>query len=394
LENLTRKILLVCFFALALGFPCKSQTDFVQQAYTLLQEGNVNEARVYIDSSLNDLRYFNDAQAWYLRGHIYKTIYNKNEKGNPTSPSRITALKSYTKSIELDTSIENRSENLKSIKYLSSTLYNDAASNMDTLNYKIAIKDFGIFKDYYELYENSKSVRTEMEIKFKLALATVLSQLFENNNNAQKYYILTMKLYDEILELDPENKNAFHNKMVMRFNKTDREQKAEKEKMQNEIELKSSKISLLDKENELKKMNLKEQQYQIETQKLQNDKTEKEVSLLNKDNELLNKSKQMNEAEIRQQKNMRNIFIAGMILMTIFVGFVIRSLRIRNKQNRILASKRKMLKNKEKLLKKKTEKLPTLLNMLCEYKQPFCHLSALSNSISKTHLYFINQKIL
>ena len=44
--------------------------------------------------------------------------------------------------MSIDTSKENIQENVKNIKYLATTLYNDAGASLDSIDYKIAISNF------------------------------------------------------------------------------------------------------------------------------------------------------------------------------------------------------------------------------------------------------------
>ncbi len=335
---------------------CFGQEDLVSKAYHLLQVGNadsIKEAKTAIDAYVNDEKNINDGQAWYIRGFVYKSIYNLKEKENKESPSRITALESFKKSIEVDTSKVNVDENIKNIKYLATTLYNDAAATLNENEYNTAIRDFEQYRKYYILVDSSKSNMNDNDVRFKNALATVFTQIYEKNNHDMKFYNLALLQYEEILNTR-EDVAARYNTQVLMFNRTAR---VEKEKLQHELEMKSAKISLLDKENELKKMTLNEKEYQINKQNLEADKKSKELKLANINNELLNKSKQMNEVEIKQQKLMRNIFVAGLLLMIIFAGFIFRSLRIRNKQNKIIVEQKHVVEKQKTIVEAKNKEI-------------------------------------
>ena len=133
----------------------KAQTDKVNAAIAFLQKGNLDSAKITIDAAISDSHTAASGQVWYYRGFIYKTVYNKTEKANKQSPARIEALNSFKKSLSLDTSVENIQENINNIKYLATSLYNDAAASLDSVDYKIAIEDFDKFKEYYLLIDPS-----------------------------------------------------------------------------------------------------------------------------------------------------------------------------------------------------------------------------------------------
>ncbi|MGZ4117487.1 MAG: hypothetical protein ACXVPY_08400, partial [Bacteroidia bacterium] len=116
----------------------KAQQSRVTAAYTFLQQGNLDSAKAIIDIAVKNPETQKDGQAWYIRGFIYKSIYNKNEKSNKQSATRLEALNSFKTSLSLDTASENVRENVKNVKYLATTLYNDAAASLDSIDYKIA----------------------------------------------------------------------------------------------------------------------------------------------------------------------------------------------------------------------------------------------------------------
>ncbi len=179
-----------------------SQTDITKRGAAMLQEKNYKGAAKYIDSCINIKEFSKDAGAWYIKGYAYKGIYNTQEKENKESPSRIIALESFKKSMELDNSKKNVDEKIKNIKFLAATLYNDVTKSIDTVNYPIAIKDFDLYKEYFALVDTSKNHRAinETEAKFKLALGANYYQLFLTNSYDVKYYNLGRQLYLEVLQ--------------------------------------------------------------------------------------------------------------------------------------------------------------------------------------------------
>src|ERR1043166_4846720 len=81
----------------------KAQQTKVNEAYTFLQSGKLDEAKAAIDAAVVNPETQTDGQAWYIRGFVYKTIYNQTEKSNKQSTSRMEALSSFKKSLSLDT---------------------------------------------------------------------------------------------------------------------------------------------------------------------------------------------------------------------------------------------------------------------------------------------------
>lgn len=196
-----------------------AQQTKVTAAYTFLQQGKLDSAKLCIDAAVVHPETQTDGQAWYVRGFVYKTIYNQSEKGNKQSSSRLEALASFKKSLSLDTTQENVHENIKNIKYLATTLYNDAAASLDTIDYKIALTNFDIFREYYILVDPSKDNFKQKEIDFANAIATVYTRIYEGDRKGKVEYLNMAKAaYNKALSFDPNNINANYNMGILFYN--------------------------------------------------------------------------------------------------------------------------------------------------------------------------------
>jgi tetratricopeptide (TPR) repeat protein len=202
-----------------LSVVAKAQQDKVNAAYTFLQQGDLESARTAINAAVSHPETENDAQAWYIRGFVYKTIYNRDEKSNRQSAARLEALTSFKKSLSIDSTEENAQENKKNIKYLATTLYNDAAASLDSIDFKIAEQNFEKFREYYMLVDNSPANFVQNDIKFLLALASVYTQIFESDRKGKLEYLnLAKETYAKVLKLDPENISANYNMGILYYN--------------------------------------------------------------------------------------------------------------------------------------------------------------------------------
>jgi hypothetical protein len=196
-----------------------AQQAKVNAAYTFLQQGKLDSAKTAIDAAVVHPETQADGQAWYIRGFVYKTIYNQGEKSNKQSPARLESLVSFKKSLSLDTTQENVQENTKNIKYLATTLYNDAAASLDTIDYQVAIKDFDAFRDYYQLVDPSKDNFKEKEIGFSNAIATVYTKIYEGDRKGKVDFLnLAKAAYSKSLALDPNNIQANYNMGILYYN--------------------------------------------------------------------------------------------------------------------------------------------------------------------------------
>ncbi len=210
---------IILSFLLLLAVASNAQQSKVTAAYTFLQQSKLDSAKACIDAAVVHPETQMDGQAWYIRGFVYKTIYNQNEKANKESKSRIEALISFKKSLTIDTSRENVQENIKNIKYLATTLYNDAAASLDTIDYKIAVRNFDIFREYYKLVDSSPANFKQKEVDFANAIATVYTRIYEGDRKGKVDFLNLAKAeYNKALSFDPNNINANYNMGILYYN--------------------------------------------------------------------------------------------------------------------------------------------------------------------------------
>ncbi len=206
-----RKTILL-IVAVLLSANCFSQKELETKTKTLLDANNFNGARSYLDSCVKSKSYEKSGTAWYYRGFAYKKLYTTQENTNRESLSRITALESFKKSMDLDNTKPNIESNKENIKYLTVTLYNDAAyilsegtTKQDTANFPTAKNDFELYKKYATIVDTSKDYRTikENEVKFKLGLGYIYNVMFNKDATYNvEYYNLAKQQYMAVLSMD------------------------------------------------------------------------------------------------------------------------------------------------------------------------------------------------
>ena len=183
-----------------------------------MQKSEIDSAKKYIDLAIADDTLTTLAKTWYYRGFIYKELYKNKEKDNKVSPLRLTSIESFKSMLALKGKEEFTESTTKILKYLASTLYNDAARLLDPNNYKTAIINF----EYYNstmLIANPNAELKSQEVKFKLALASMLNRPAETEeglDSAQTHQI--KNLYVEILSLDTNNPGANYNLAILYYN--------------------------------------------------------------------------------------------------------------------------------------------------------------------------------
>lgn len=194
-----------------------AQSDKIANAVKFYQANNLDSAKLYIDEAIKNQATENDAQAWYIRGFIYKEIYTKREAENKQSTARTEALYSFKKSLSIDTTKENVEENKKNIKFLAYKFFNDAASSLDTINYEIAIINFQQYKSTMLIIDSS--LISQKELEFNLAIGSVYTKLFETDRKASNRFLDLAKVaYSKVLSIDPNNISANYNMGILYYN--------------------------------------------------------------------------------------------------------------------------------------------------------------------------------
>ena len=212
------KILLICS-ALFIAAFAKGQEDAFTKAYRFVTTDNTDSARYYIDISMKEKNSKQDPMVWFLKGLIYKDLYKKYERGNTESSLRNDAVFAIQNSIAMDSAKEYYTNNKNILLFLASTYYNDAATNLDTLNYKTSIKCFENYIKLFVTIDTSKENLNNSEIKFQIALATIYTQIYDNDRkNRLEYLNLAKNSYNKVLSLDPNNISANYNMGILYYN--------------------------------------------------------------------------------------------------------------------------------------------------------------------------------
>lgn len=228
-----RKInILVALILLLLGVRINTfaQRDSVTKAVLTLEDNKLSpEERVIkairiIDKAITNPECINDGYSWYVRGFIYKNRYRTLESKDIQSPSRIKAVEYLTKALSLlekDTSHTAQDYLLgtrQTLKYLSSTFYNDAGQSLDPTNFTTAIDNYNNFRNCMQIADKNYNLQIK-EIEFNNALATVYERMFrEDIKSNVRFMEMTQDLYKHVIALDSNNWNANYNLAMLYYN--------------------------------------------------------------------------------------------------------------------------------------------------------------------------------
>ncbi|MGE0562075.1 MAG: hypothetical protein AB7O47_09680 [Flavobacteriales bacterium] len=211
-------ILILTLLITQLGFGQFIGKDAVSKALFYLQKNELDSAKKYIDEADKDSELISHPKTHYYKALIYKDLYKQNEKDNKDSPLRLTATECLKNLIALDSNNEFTESGHKMMTYLASTFYNDAARSLNPQVYKNAENYYKHYRDLMLLASPSTDL-IQQDIKFKLALASMLNQNLERQIERDSAKVEEVKLiYKQILSLDSENGSANYNLAILYYN--------------------------------------------------------------------------------------------------------------------------------------------------------------------------------
>lgn len=214
---MNKKLSIVALLLLLVG-TAFGQRDKLTKALRYYQAGNLDTARMLIDSASMHSETARDASTWYYRGYIYKDLYNQREKADKQSPFRMEAVRSFQKQMELDTAKTLRDNVMKNINYVATTIYNDAATSINITEYPIAISNFNKYKEIIRGIDSTRNFN-DLEIQLHSALGSIYMQIYENDREKNKaFFDKSRNSFLFVLELDSNNYTANYNMGILYYN--------------------------------------------------------------------------------------------------------------------------------------------------------------------------------
>jgi hypothetical protein len=203
---------------MCLSAHAQQNPDFVA-AYNYVNLKQADSARARIDKAIKDSAVAKEPQSWYVRGFIYKFYYTSKESNNQTSPARVEALRSLRKALSMlpDTAKELKNSISANMKFIAAKFHNDAAKSLDTSNYQLPIKNFGMYMEIMKQIEPGMNLKPA-EIEFNLALSTIYTSLYQANPKTRTNILdLDKEALNKVLKLDPNNVTGNYNMGILYY---------------------------------------------------------------------------------------------------------------------------------------------------------------------------------
>ncbi|MFN3876262.1 MAG: hypothetical protein ACK4L7_10175, partial [Flavobacteriales bacterium] len=135
--------LLLALWAVAL----RAQQDPLVEALRKYQSGDLAGARALVDEAVASERHAANAEAWLLRGYVYKDVFKAKSGTKEGDAARDTARASLERSLALDAYSTYRENALQAHEFLARSCYNDAAKALAEGNDQRAVLLFDAYRD-------------------------------------------------------------------------------------------------------------------------------------------------------------------------------------------------------------------------------------------------------
>ncbi len=195
-----------------------AQNDKLNRAQQLLQEKNVDQAKLAIDSVVLHSETKADYVSWTTRAYIYFEIYKRTDKQKLNSALRDTIISSLKRSNTLKPDETFATNNKKLLSNLAAGYFNlSKALLMDSINYKRSLIAYNRFKENFIIAEPGTNF-TARDIEYYLAVGSLYSDIFnKNNKNTEAQETAKIALL-KVLDMQPENPSANINLGIMYYN--------------------------------------------------------------------------------------------------------------------------------------------------------------------------------
>jgi tetratricopeptide (TPR) repeat protein len=195
-----------------------AQSSELVEANRFYQAGDLPAAKAVLDELVKRPDGENSAQAWVLRGFVYKDMY----KGLANAPEggelRREALTSLHRSVLVDTAKEYAQSSSQAYEFLCKTIYNDAAKALNELDDARAVSLYSNYKENV-LRSDPTHVFKDRDIEFSNALGTVMTKRFNQNREDTSWFAKAIANYSYVLGLDSDNYGANYNLATLYYNR-------------------------------------------------------------------------------------------------------------------------------------------------------------------------------
>lgn len=195
-----------------------AQTDPLVEALRKYQAGALAEARSLVDSAIRTPEHRENAEAWLLRGFVYKDTYKAATDPGQADVLRDEALASLYQCLSLDASGSYKANATQAYEFLTRSYFNDAAKALNEMNEARALVVFPKYKEAALRLDPKVDLKAR-EVEFTNALGTVYTKRFNADRTDSTFFAKAVAAYQQVLVLDPENYGANYNLSTLFYNR-------------------------------------------------------------------------------------------------------------------------------------------------------------------------------
>ncbi len=158
-----------------------------------------------------------NAEAWLLRGFVYKDVYKGKAGTDEGDRARDTAMTSLYSCLALDKDSIYKENALQAYDYLSRSCYNEAAKALSDGQDTRAITLFDTYRESVLRVHPRTDLRAR-EAEFSNALGTLYTKRFNEDRTRVEWFEKATATFQGVLRIDPGNYGANYNLATLFYN--------------------------------------------------------------------------------------------------------------------------------------------------------------------------------
>ena len=181
------------------------------------QAGDLERARVLVDSAVSIPSHEEDAEAWLLRGFVYKDLYKQRSPDSDPDTLRSRALRSLDRCRALDTERTFAQNAEQAYQFVARSFYNDAAKALQDGREDHAIDQFDRFREAMAGLPEEGDL-DQREVDFLNALGTAYTRRYNEDRLDTVVFDKAVSAYEHVLQKDTGNYGANYNLATLYYN--------------------------------------------------------------------------------------------------------------------------------------------------------------------------------
>ncbi|HRD51834.1 MAG TPA: hypothetical protein PKY96_04225 [Flavobacteriales bacterium] len=212
---MSRRAPLLLFLVLV-AMALRAQDPLVE-ALRKYQAGDLQGSRVLVDAAVASTQHAANAEAWLLRGFVYKDLYKAKSGTREGDAARDSALASLYRTVVMDKDSTYRDNAVQAYDFLTRSCYNEAAKALADGQDARAVELFDTYRESVIRLKPQADLRTR-EAEFANALGTLYTKRFNEDRTRTEWFEKATDTYRGVLRIDPDNYGANYNLATLFYN--------------------------------------------------------------------------------------------------------------------------------------------------------------------------------